>query len=171
MPAPNGHTLYDFESQLEAAFKDVLQYFMTQSGISAPIYTNTVEAEEETVLPSPRVILEASISSVVPQWGARGQGTNPKQVPVGRFFEVKATVVVTRGDAVNLGPLRGLCRFAFSAGAKGFNASNLPYLQILELVDVSSFPNVVSDDKSQQGAEITFGGSFAVKNDAWPSVP
>lgn len=165
MPAPNPWTIYDFETALENAAKDVLRYFLTQASKTTPIYTSA----DSDSMESPRIEIDASISSAVPQWGAQGQGHNPKQVPLARYFELKITVVVTKPDE-DLGVLRGVVRWGLSAGAKGFNTTNLPYLQILELYDVTGFESVRDDDKEQQGADVTFGGQFAVRNDAWPSV-
>lgn len=171
MPAPNPYVLYQFESALESAFVDVVNYFLAQASISGVSVQGT---EDDGIDGTPRIELEASISAIVPQWAATGQATaaNPKQVPVARFFSVAARVVVTKGDpAQSLKAIVGVLRYAASAGAKGFNSSNLPYHQILELYDVSGFPGVPSDDKSQQSLEVTFGGQIAIRNEAWPSTP
>lgn len=165
MSAPNPQSIYDFETQLEDAFADVVSYFLAQQGLSAAVYTAT----DGEIQACPRIGIVASISAIVPQWAAIRQA-NPKQVPVARFFELTARVVVTKPDA-NLGPLRGVVRYAGSAGAKGFNTTNLPYLQILEIYDVTGSGAIENEEKEQQVAEIVFGGQFAIRSDAWPATP
>lgn len=168
MPAPNPWTLYDFETQLEEAAKDVLTYFKGQAGLTFAIKITG----DTAVVDTPRVELEAGITEAIPQWAAIGQGSQPKQVPVGRFFSLRARVVVTQGGSgASVGDLRGLVRWAFSAGAKGFNANNLPYLQILELWDVTGFDEVAYEEKEQAGTPVVFAGQFAIKDSAWPQTP
>lgn len=167
MAAPDFFTLYDWETQLEGAGKAVLDATLTAAGIDATVYTSQSPDIKET----PRVELQFLPGRALDQRTAQGQA-NPKIVPNAFEGIIYARVITTRpidqGGALLHGTLRGLVRFAFSAGAKAFTGANLPYLQILDMLPEAGAHQLFTE-KEQDITELAFYLKWAIRNDAWPS--
>lgn len=170
MAAPSIFDLYDFEGQIEGAAQAALEAMIAGVTPALPAVQVNVSRDSDTQA-TPRFDLMFATGEPILQYGALGQA-NPKQVPVAFQGLLTVLVVTTRPQdnaaAVPFhGLLRGLARYCFSAGAKVLNDTNLPYLQILELLPTGLRPQL-QEDKEQDIDALQFSVKFAVRNDAWP---
>ncbi len=166
MPAPDFQTLYDLETQLEVMWKAVLQPKVTAILASAIVYTTR---DPLTKKPN-RVDLSVTIGAPLSQMTTANQA-RPKQQPNAFDFAISAVVCTSRAEgaaSVTHGPLRGVVRYALSAGARLATDQNLPYLQILDLLPFGGTPQVY-DEKQTDKTELVFSGKVAIRNDAWPA--
>lgn len=170
MAAPDFFTLYDWETQLEGAAASVLTAALTAASITANVYTSQVSSTKQT----PWIELDFLPGRALDQRTAIGQAS-PKIVPNAFEGILLATVVTTRPiDEALVTPLhrtlRGLVRYAFSAGAKSFTGVNLPYIQILDMLPEAA-PGTLYDEKEQDKTELAFHLIWAIQNSAWPTSP
>lgn len=169
MPAPDFPTLYDFETQIEDAFKSAIIGLLTANNLIASVYVS----QDPLTKTTPRIELSVSMGAALSQMTTKGQA-NPKQNPNASEFTISAVIATTRllpdDDGGIHGPLRGLVRYALSAGAKQIGDANLSFLQILECLPVGGTPQVV-DEKNTDKTELVYGGKIAIRNEAWPSQP
>lgn len=168
MPLPAIYGVYDFDDTLEAAVKTALAAELTTAGITCEVWTSREAGKKGT----PRLEVAFSLHSAMAQRTAAGQAT-PKAVPNAFEGSFALTLVTTRpsaqGNADQHGPLRGLARYVMSAGAKKFNGSSLPGLQILEMLPEEQTPRVY-DGKSQDLSILGYRLWFAIANSAWPAT-
>lgn len=172
MSAPNIQTVYDFETPFELALKNILAaIFAAQT--PAIVCQITTQADAP-IKDTPRVEIQFQPGNALSQRTALGNASPAKQVPNafnGRFVvSIYATRTISAGNQALLPAIRGLVRYALSAGAKVFKDTNLPYWQILEMLPEASTP-VIFDAKEQAGTELTYSVQFAIANSAWPSTP
>jgi len=173
MPAPSIFDVLDFEGLLEPACKSVLQTVIAGISPALPAIQVNVSRDSDTS-ETPRYDLMFASGEEIPQYGAIGQA-DPRQVAVAYTGVLTALIVTTRpNDNARMDPLHSLmtaiARYAFSAQAKGFNETNLPYLQILQIVSIDYRPQL-QENKEQDISELRFAFKFAVRNDAWPPTP
>lgn len=166
MPAPDYATLYDFETQMEGAWQSVLLEFLAPLGITQVFVTR-----DDAVLDTPRVEVEFHVGNALNQRKAF-PGPPYREIPNAFNAALVVRVVTTRALAENKvqhGPLRGLLRYNLSASANRIKAqTNLPYLQILEMLPASSVPRII-DEKEQDISEMQYSMQFAINNNAWPT--
>lgn len=167
MAAPDFATLYDFETQMEDALASAITTILTAASITAPVsVTRDVETND-----TPRVEITFSPGNALTQRTAIGQAT-PKQVPNSFQGAYSVKIVTSRqiipDNAELHGTIRGWVRYVLTAGAKGFNTSNLPYIQILEMLPTSATAQIY-DEKQQDISELNHEVWFAIRNDAWPA--
>jgi hypothetical protein len=168
--APDFQTLYDFETPFEAALKGIL--VAAFAAVSpAPIVCQVTTQADAPLKDTPRVEIMFQPGNALSQRTTLGQAAPAKQVPnafSGRFsVTIYATRTISSANNANLPAIRGLVRYALSAGAKGFTSQNLPYWQILDMNPSSSTP-VIIDSKEQAGTELSYDLLFAISNSAWP---
>lgn len=166
MPAPNYATLYDIETQMEGATVSAIEFFLAAASIDIQVS----RSQESDTAQTPRVEVEFSHGAAMLQRTAMGQAM-PKQVP--NAFEGSFAVRVYTSRAIPTdnadlhGTIRGICRYVLSAGAKGYNQTILPYLQILEMLPTGASPQIY-DEKEQDITELNYHVWFAIRNEAWP---
>lgn len=167
MPAPDFQTVYDFETAIEEAFAPALVSLIAAAGLHATVVT----ARNRQFKDTPRVELYAAVGGVLTQRTTAAQA-RPKEQPNAFEFTLTAVVVTTRSivtdNAEEHGPLRGLVRYALSAGARQITDSNLPWHQLLDFLHGGSSPQLY-DEKDNDKTEMTYVGHIAVKNSAWPA--
>jgi hypothetical protein len=167
MPAPNFQTLYDFETPLEDAFAAALVGLLA----GVPLVATVSTARNRSFQGTPRIELYASGGGVLTQRTTANQA-RPKETPNAFEFQLVAAIVTTRsvlaGNSSIHGPLRGLVRYALSAGARQIGDANLLYHQILNMVPAGSTPQMI-DEKDCDRTELTYTGQIAFKNGAWPA--
>lgn len=172
MPAPDVFALYDFETQLEDAVSGIIT-----AGLAGTIPAITCEVSvtrSSTTNNTPRVGINCSPGSPLGHWTAQGQA-NPKQVP-DMFNATLAIEISTTRPIDNAltdplhGVIRGLCRYYLSAGAKVFNGTNLPYLQVLDMQPASSSSGVPEANKEQDMTVLLYAVKFAINPSAWPAT-
>ena len=167
MAAPDFGTLYDFETPFELAASNAIEDTLTAAGITnVALNVSRDSGTDDT----PRIDIQFSTGVAMPQRTTIGQA-NPKQVPnafEGVFTIRLSTTRPTETDNAAIhGMLRGLIRYALSAGAQAFDESDIPYWQILQMLPESSTPQLY-DEKQQDITELSFHVWFAIRNDAWP---
>ncbi len=172
MPATSIFDLYDQASLIEPACETVLQATLNGITPALPAIAINVSRDSDTHI-TPRYELTFDIGEEIPQWGAIGQA-NPKQVPVAFNGVLTVKVVTTRpNDNARMDPLHGLMRgmagYTFSAQGKAFTESNLPYLEILQIVSLGMRAQM-QENKEEDISELRFGFKYAVRNDAWPAT-
>jgi hypothetical protein len=162
------YDLYDFDDRIEDAIKAVLVAELTAATITCEVWTSREGGKKGT----PRLEVSFSLHSAMAQRTAAGQAT-PKQVPNSFEGSVAITLSTTRpsvaGNADQHGRIRGLARYVMTAGAKKFNGTNLPGIQILEMLPEEQTPRVY-DGKSQDLSILGYRIWFAIPNNAWPST-
>lgn len=168
MPAPDFYTLYDFESQIEDAWSEILMGELSTAGIIAQVVTSRDPESKIT----PRIELSFALGAALEQRTTAGQ-SSPKQVPNAFAGTLTVLVATTRPiptDNANIhGQLRGLCRYCLSAAKQAIGDSNLPYLQLLDQLPSSATPQVF-DDKEQDLTQMIYAVIFSIRNDAWPAA-
>lgn len=161
-------TLYDFEGQIETAAAGIMSASLTTFGLSANVSTSQQQPTKDT----PFIEILFNPGRAMEQRTAAGQAS-PKIVPNAFQGTLYVTIGTTRPfDQALSSPLhpqlRSLVRYTFSAGAKLFNSTNLPYLQILDMLPESA-PHTIFDEKQQDITTIAFFVQFAINNSAWPT--
>lgn len=172
MAAPSIFDLLDFESPIEDGCKSVLQGVIAGISPALPSIQVNVSRDSDTS-ETPRYDLTFETGEPILQYGAIGQAT-PKQIPVAYVGRLRVMVVTTRpNDNARIDPLHGLmraiARYAFSAQAKAFNQTNLPYFEILEMLP-AGMKAQLQENKEQDISALEFSVKFAVRNDAWPAT-
>jgi hypothetical protein len=166
MAAPDFATLYDFETQMEDALASAITTILTAASITAPVSVTRDTQIDDT----PRVEVTFSPGNALTQRTAIGQAM-PKQVANAFQGSYSVKIITSRqlvDDNAELhGTIRGWVRYVLTAGAKGFNTSNLPYIQILEMLPTSATAQIY-DEKQQDISELNHEVWFAIRNDAWP---
>lgn len=162
------YDLYNFDDAIEAAVKAVLQAELTTAAIVCDVWTTREEGKKVT----PRIEVAFSLHSAMTQMTTAGQAA-PKQVPNAFEGTIALTLSTTRpsatGNADQHGRIRGLARYVMTAGAKKFNSTSLPGLQILNMLPEEQSPRVY-DGKSQDLSILSYHLWFAVNNSAWPAT-
>jgi len=165
MPAPNIETLYDFETQVETAWKIALETKLREIQLPAEVQTSRRRNIED----SPRIELSMSIDTQLDQMTTKGQA-NPTQVPVAFDCTLTVRVVTTREANDDFhGPLRGITRYILSGGNKVIDATRLPYLQVL-LMSFSGSQPEFNAEKLQDYTTMTYSMRIAVASTAWPAT-
>lgn len=169
MPTPTFPELYDFETQFEALWKAVVEGLLTENSLVAEVAT----AQSPAIKDTPRIEITFQVGPPLEQRTTAGQSApTKKQVPNAFNGVLTAKVVTTRSldpdNASIHGTLRGLVRYAFSAGALVVNDTNLPWLEILEQLPSASTPQFY-DEKDNDLTELAYSVVFAIRNTAWPS--
>lgn len=168
MAAPDFGTLYDFETPIEEAAKNAITDTLTANSVSGVTFSVSRDSATDD---TPRIDIVFASGQAMTQRTAAGQAV-PKQVP--NAFEglltlrLSTTRPISTGNAALHGKIRGLIRYAMSAGAKAFDPTDTPYLQILQMLPEASTPQLY-DEKQQDISELTFRVWFAIRNDAWPA--
>lgn len=167
MPAPDFATVYDLETQIESAVVSAITSFLHADGINNVHVSRSQDAD---IAQTPRVEVMLFPGNALEQRTAIGQA-NPKQVPTAFQGSLTVRVVTCReietDDAELHGTIRGWCRYVLSAGARGFNTTILPYIQILEMLPSGASPQIY-DEKQQDITELNYNVWFAIRNEAWP---
>ena len=168
MPAaPDLLTLYDFEDQLESPTAAILTAALAAAGITANVYTSQVLGIKTT----PRIDVQFLPGRALNHRTATRQ-TVAKEVPDMFDGTLYCTVATTRavdqaGNAPIHGKLRGLIRAALSAGKGNYNSTNMPYLQILDMLPEAA-PHTLYDDKDLDLTAVAFFVQFGILDTAWP---
>lgn len=170
MAAQDFDTLYDFEDQIETALAAVLTAALAAG--PTPIACQVLTSRDFATKQTPRIEVEFATGKAMNQRTTAGQAS-PRQVP--NAFEGTLTVSIvtdrqTEQTTSVHGLIRGRVRFNLSAAAQPFTAINIPNLQILDLLQASTVPNI-QGDKEQDITAIGFSVLFAIQNSAWPSYP
>lgn len=169
MPAPDFATLYNFEDQMEDAWQSVLLNALADQSVDADVYV-TRDIRSKT---TPSVEVEFIVGSAGTQrHGVVKAGQPYREVPNSFNGSLIVRVVSTRALPVNTaqhGKIRGAVRYTLTAAANVIKANtNMPYLQILEMLPAASTPRMI-DEKEQDITEFTYAMQFAIDNSAWPS--
>lgn len=172
MANPNIGELLDFETQLEAAGASVLTAGF--GGITPPLAPQILVSRDSDTEETPRIAVQFDTGVPILQYGAIGQA-NPKQVPVAYQGVFTLSLATTRPtDNAKMDPLhpilRGFCRYFFSAGAKVFTETNLPWLQILEMLPAQCAAQL-QQTKEQDVDVMTWNVKFAIRPEYWPLLP
>lgn len=171
MAAPDPFALYDFETQLAGPIVDALVAAL--AGTSPAITCQVVKSRDVDDLITPRISIDVAPGAPLGHMTTQGQA-NPRQVPDAfdstLTVEVASTRPIVDGNSAIHGVLVGFVRYYLSAGAKIFNGTNLPYLQVLEMLPQSSASGKM-DNKEQDLTVLVYGLKFAIRPDAWPSLP
>lgn len=155
MPAPDFPTLYDFESQIEAAVKSAL--------ISGGI-TNVYTTRDNSILLVPRV--EAQLNLMGPT--GHMAGLNGRETPDQFEAILRLAVVTSRSQTeTNHAYFRGNVRYQMASIAQQFNSTSLPYLQIMQMLPAQSTPQIF-DDKEHDITELKYHVWFGIQATAWP---
>jgi hypothetical protein len=164
MPAPDFFTLYDFETQIETAWKTVLVTALAAVPITCQVLVTRDSATDNT----PRIELSMALRGIISQRRIEGN----KLVPNAFNAVMTARVVTTRpvdntGTPLH-GTIRGLVRNTMAANTDVINNTLLPWLQILEYLPGAGSPQII-DEKEQDVTELTYDFQFAIANEAWPA--
>lgn len=163
------YDLYDFDDRMEDAVKAVLVAELATANIVCEVWTSREAGKKST----PRLEVAFSLHSAMAQRTAAGQAA-PRQVPNAFEGTFALTLSTTRpsaaGNADNHGRIRGLARYVMTAGAKRFNSTNLPGIQLLEMLPEEQSPRVY-DGKSQDLSILSYHVWFAIPNASWPATP
>ena len=172
MPTLDSIVFYDFESQIELGAKGILIAGLASITPALPP-VQVLRSQDEDTLTVPRLECMFETTRPILQYTAAGQAS-PKQVPTA--FEGTLSVLVATGriqDDARMSPihgsLRAIVRYFFSAGAKQWNDSNLPNLQILEILPAGMRAQL-QQDKAQDYDVLQFAVKFAVKPSVWPAI-
>lgn len=172
MAAPDVFTLYDFEGQIEPTIAAILTTAL--AGTVPPITCQVSVTRDSTTNDTPGISITVSPGAPLGHMTAAGQA-NPKQVP--DMFDATLTVSISTTRPIDNaltdplhGILRGLCRYYLSAGAKVFNDTNMPYLQIIEMLPASSASGIPEANKEQDMTVLIYSLKFAIRPDAWPAT-
>lgn len=172
MPNPNIGELLDFVTQLEAAGASILTAGF--AGITPALAPQIVVSRDSDTLETPRIGVQFTVGPAILQFGAIGQA-NPKQVPVAYLGTFALTIATTRpNDNAKQNPLHGtlvgFSRYFFSAGAKAFTETNLPWLQLLEMLPAQCAAQM-QENKEQDLDVLTWDAKFAIRDQYWPALP
>lgn len=166
---PDAYDLYNFEDQTEGAASDGLEARLAAAGMDVQVLTS----RDAPIKDTPRIELSFSLSQSMVQRTAAAQAV-PKQVPNAFEAIITASVVTTRAiaedNANDHGRIVGLVRYHFSAAARPFTSSNLPLLEILEMLPEAQSPRVI-DQKGQDVTVLTYHVWFAIANASWAACP
>lgn len=167
MPSPDIQTLYDFESNFEKAFSDLILAKLTTAGLTAPVYTSRDIREMEPL----RVEIYLNVTGELQQKTTIGQ-SSPVEVPcafTGNLMIVVGSERMNTAGRTAHGPTRGLVRYIMT-GANELDGIALPYYQILLIQNLGSAP-AAGEDKLDDVTVFTFELQWAINPDAWPATP
>lgn len=160
MSAPDLATLYDFETQIEAAVSAIL----TDGGV-------TVQAVSrgEAILASP-------FCAVTYQHGGPWPSGSPRYVSVGGDFrpdQFSGTVQITAATDRKRNPdthktYRGKIRALGYQFVGQFTGSNLPYLAVMDFTETGTQP-VEDEGKNLDLSILSWDIRFAILPNAWPT--
>lgn len=166
MPVSNIETLYDFETQLDAAFAAQVTAAVT------PMKVYTLLSNEEMPVPNVRVQVNTG--------EAQGSGGMPQvslvdgEYPAQSFdFTVMIHIQTRRAVDAAVGITAGKIRKAMSPETEPDLNSRLDYLTILLLTPQSTDRGVSADASDQKLDEtlLTYQGRFGIRSDAYPLPP
>ena len=171
MPSPTIIELYDFDTQIEDAVAAVLVAGL--AGVTPALVAQVNVSRDSATLATPRIDVEFTRGPAILQYGAVGQA-DPRQVPVAYHGTITILISTTRPNDNALmtpvhGPLRGAVSYFLSAGAKVFTSSNLPWLQILEMLPAQG-QRLTQQNKEQDVDALTFAVKFAINQSSWPAT-
>jgi hypothetical protein len=161
--------LYDFPGKMETCWQSILVAALAGQSIGG---VQVVINRNPAILATPRIELIFATGPAMQQRTTAGQsGANRKQVPNAFEGVLSAKVFTTRPLVTDNAELHAvlvaLVMWQMSAGARVVNGTNLPGLQILDMLPESATPTVY-DPKSQDETNISFHVWFAIVNSAWP---
>ena len=164
MAAPNLPTLYDFETQIESVWVSVMSTAFSAQLPAASV--QVIGTRDASIDQTPRLEVELHVGNVLRTRRGVLNGSY-REIPIAFTGTLRFRLISTRPYASH-GMLRGIVRSTVSASANVITSSNLPYLQILEILPSSSTPQIY-DEKAQDITEMDYAIQFAIKNEAWPS--
>lgn len=171
MPSPNIGELLDFQTQLCDATASILTAGF--AGLTPTFAPQVLVPRDSDTELTPRVEVGFEVGPALLQYGAIGQA-DPRQVPVAYHGNLTLRLVTTRpDDNARMSPLHpvmvGYSRYFMSAGAKLFTQTNLPWLQILEMLPAQC-GSQLQDHKEQDVDVLTWAVKFAIRNEYWPAL-
>lgn len=161
MPAPNIDTLYDFEGQFDAALKAILD------PVICATYTPSTPLEEPK---TPYIAAEFNQRSVAGPAGTallRQIGADPTIYPECFMGQIVINLTTDRIKDQKVNVLRGKLRRIMSPQAQSFNATTLPWLQVLSLEEQNSARDVDTEHDTDVSA-LTWQVIYGIQPDAWP---
>lgn len=164
MPAPTVAALLDYEKNIEDALKTYLESAIASTQI---LTTRTLLSAEE-IQETPRVAVSFQTTGTNPNQQAI-RPSNSAQYDSHKQGTLTLIATVRRNaSGQDLGTLTGQLREALLKESEAFDATTLPYYQVVTLREGSCVPSI-SADNDEITRTLTYAVEFYIKTDAWPS--
>jgi hypothetical protein len=167
VPAPSLAALRDFETQLDTVLATVLLPYA-----SAPYGFQVVGHDSSQPLTTPRIEFEISLGDP-----PGPQGSNLVRADTGAQTAFSGTLALRlvydqlKIPADTLGAARGSLRSLFSPETQTINATNLPYLDVCSLTEISSARARFRDEESEKLLSewvTVWAFNLYIRPTAWP---
>jgi hypothetical protein len=165
MPAATVQELLDFEAQLDAALADLLAPASAPSTYQLAGHTTTAE------LVTPRLEYELSIGDLAGPAGTAQLRAAPRDaVAINGTFLFRYVYDHAKTSEAVAGAIRGYLRAVLAPSAGGLNLTNLPYLEITHLGEISAARGRFKDEREKLLSEwvSNWSFSFQIRESAWP---
>lgn len=161
---------YGFPEQIEVCWQAILNSALAANSIGG---VRVSISKDPALLTTPRIELQFTTGPAMAQRTTAGQTGQKKQTP--NAFEgtlgvkLSTTRPIPNGNAELHVILYGLIMYELSPGARRVNGTNLPNLQIMDMV-LENTHETVFDPKEQDETTFLFHLWFAINNGVWPSA-
>lgn len=167
MPAPSLAALRDFETQLDAVLADILQPYA-----AAPYNLQVVGHGSTETLTTPRLEFELSLGEPPgPQGSNLVRADNGAQTAFSCTLSLRLVYDHLKVTAAMLGAIRGGLRTLFSPETQAITTSNLPYLDVASLTEVSSARARFRDEETEKQLSewvSVWAFNLYIRPTAWP---
>lgn len=162
MPAPSDAAVLAYETNIEDAFVAYLKSVYA----SLQVLTARTSPADEKKNRTPRIELRVQVSSSGAQENLRPR--DGKRYRSHKIGTLTVRVVAQRGTAgQDLGLMCGRVRLALEPATAAITPEQLPYYQLVHLVEASGTPSILADN-DEIILELGYAIEWWIRPDAWP---